>query len=191
MYVPRLVLAWGAEIDDHYLGQSRCVARNRTYRRIAFVASATVRVSIDPSALREIEWRQYALRFALGGLATVAAGLIAKAFGPIFGGFFLAFPAIFPAGATLIAKRERQKKAKKGLRGDRRGREAAALDASGAVLGAIALMGFAALIWRAIPVHAPAFVLILSAVLWLAVSIGLWWLSEQDSRVRRLCRRQG
>lgn len=148
-----------------------------------------MRVSLDPSALRGIEWRQYALRFALGGLATVVAGLVAKAFGPIFGGLFLAFPAIFPAGATLIAKREEQKKAKKGLDGERRGREAAALDASGTTLGAVALMGFAALLWLTIS-HRPVYVLILSALLWLGVSIGLWWLSEQDSWIRRRRRRQ-
>ncbi len=52
----------------------------------------------------------YAIRFLFGGLITVAAGIIAKRFGPGIGGLFLAFPAIFPASATLIEKHEKEKK---------------------------------------------------------------------------------
>ena len=44
------------------------------------------------------------------GLITAVAGIIAKQFGPGIGGLFLAFPAIFPASATLIEKHEKQKK---------------------------------------------------------------------------------
>jgi hypothetical protein len=40
----------------------------------------------------------------LGGVVTVVAGLLAKHYGPVFGGLFLAFPAIFPASATLVDK---------------------------------------------------------------------------------------
>ena len=49
---------------------------------------------------------------------TVLAGVIAKKFGPVVGGLFLAFPAIFPASATLIEKHERERKERKGLKGD-------------------------------------------------------------------------
>jgi len=38
---------------------------------------------------------------------TVIAGLIAFRFGPVVGGLFLAFPAIFPASATLIERHGR------------------------------------------------------------------------------------
>ena len=88
-------------------------------------------VKIKFSALRDTHWHEYALRFGLGGLATVCTGLIAEAFGPAAGGLFLAFPAIFCASATLIEKHERDRKEKAGLPGKRRGQQAAALDAHG------------------------------------------------------------
>ena len=104
-------------------------------------------VRLNPSALRDIRWYQYVIRFALGGAMTVIAGLIASRFGPVVGGLFLAFPAIFPASATLIEKHERERKEKAGLAGGRRGKEAAALDAAGAVLGSVGLAAFAVVIW--------------------------------------------
>jgi hypothetical protein len=69
-------------------------------------------------------------RFGLffGGLITAIAGVIAKQFGPAVAGLFLAFPAMFPASATLIEKHEKQKKEKKGLHGAQHGREAASMD---------------------------------------------------------------
>jgi hypothetical protein len=73
---------------------------------------------------------------------TVIAGLIASRFGAIVGGLFLAFPAIFPASATLIERHVRERKEKTGLRGARRGNEAAALDAAGAVVGSFGLAAF-------------------------------------------------
>jgi len=75
------------------------------------------------SALMDTKWHEYALRFGLGGFATVATGLIASKFGPVTGGLFLAFPAIFCASATLVEKHERERKQKAGLRGERRGRK--------------------------------------------------------------------
>jgi hypothetical protein len=84
-------------------------------------------------------------RFGLffDGLITPIAGVIAKQFGPAVGGLFLAFPAIFPASATLIEKHEKQKKEKRGLHGVPRGREAASMDAAGAAMGSIGLLQFA------------------------------------------------
>ena len=61
-------------------------------------------VRIKVSALWDTHWHEYALRFGLGGLATVRTGLIAEVFGPATGGLFLAFPAVFCASATLIEK---------------------------------------------------------------------------------------
>jgi hypothetical protein len=60
---------------------------------------------------------------------------------------FLAFPAIFCASATLIEKHERERKERAGVRGTRRGKEAAALDAAGAALGSFGLLAFGAAIW--------------------------------------------
>jgi hypothetical protein len=61
-------------------------------------------VQFKPSALGQTRWYEYLVRFVLGGAMTVVAGLIAARFGPVIGGLFLAFPAIFPASATLIEK---------------------------------------------------------------------------------------
>jgi hypothetical protein len=83
----------------------------------------------------------------LGGAMTLVAGLIAARFGPVIGGLFLAFPAIFPASATLIEKHVRERKEKAGLPGGWRGKEAAALDAVGAALGSFGLAAFGLLIW--------------------------------------------
>ena len=62
------------------------------------------------SALTQGHWYEYLIRFGLGGVTTVLAGLIAVRWGPVIGGLFLAFPAIFPASATLVEKHEREKK---------------------------------------------------------------------------------
>ena len=69
-----------------------------------------MKISLDLSALGKTKWYEYALRFAFGGAITVAAGLIANKWGPGVGGLFLAFPAIFPASATLVEKHEKTKK---------------------------------------------------------------------------------
>jgi hypothetical protein len=132
-------------------------------------------VQLNLSALRETRWYEYLIRFALGGAMTVIAGLITDHFGPIVGGLFLAFPAIFPASATLIEKHERERKEKIGLAGARRGREAAALDAAGATLGSLGLAVFALIIWLLIELI-PFLALVLATVAWLAVAVLAWWL---------------
>jgi len=88
-------------------------------------------VKFNPTALREIKLHEYLTRFALGGITCVATGLIAQKFGPIVGGLFLAFPAIFPASATLVEKHELERKAEAGIAFSLRGRLSAALDARG------------------------------------------------------------
>jgi uncharacterized protein DUF3147 len=130
-------------------------------------------VQLNLSALREARRNEYLIRFALGGAMTVIAGLIADYFGPIVGGLFLAFPAIFLASATLIEKHERERKEKIGLAGARRGREAAALDAAGTTLGSIGLAVFALIIWLLIELT-PFFALVLATVIWLAVAVLAW-----------------
>src|SRR3981081_2873096 len=110
-----------------------------------------MKVSLDPSAFGRTKWYEYVLRFAFGGAITVAAGLIAKKWGPGVGGLFLAFPAIFPASATLVEKHEKEKKQQHGLDGTIRGREAAGLDAAGAAIGSIGLVAFSVAAWRLIP----------------------------------------
>jgi hypothetical protein len=126
------------------------------------------------SALKTVTWRDYALRFALGGLATVATGLIAGFYGPMTGGLFLAFPAIFCASATLIEKHERQRKQRAGLSGARRGQEAAALDSSGAALGSFGLLAFAAFIRILLPAAGTALAFAGAIAAWVLVSVSLW-----------------
>jgi hypothetical protein len=132
-------------------------------------------VKVRLSALRDTHWHEYALRFGLGGLATVGTGLIAEAFGPAAGGLFLALPAIFCASATLIEKHERDRKEKAGLPGKRRGQQAAALDAMGAAIGSFGLLAFAVIMWT-LPGHMePLPVFTAAGTAWLLVSVSLWW----------------
>src|ERR1044072_2730492 len=79
-------------------------------------------VGVKLSHLKEGHWYEYAIRFVLGGLATVCAGLIAQSYGALTGGLFLAFPAIFTASATIVEKHERQRKARQGVLGNERGK---------------------------------------------------------------------
>ena len=131
-------------------------------------------ITIDLDGLRRTKWHEYAVRFVFGGLITAVAGLIAHRYGPGVGGLFLAFPAIFPAGVTLVEKHETQKKKDAGLKGVVRGRQAAALDAAGAALGSIGLAVFAVTVWQFLTRYSPAVVLFCAALLWLVAS-GLSW----------------
>ena len=130
-------------------------------------------VRFDLSAIRQGQWYEHLIRFVLGGLATVLAGVIAALAGPFWGGLFLAFPAIFCASSTLIEKHERRKKEIKNLQGTRRGQQAAALDAFGAMLGSFGMAAFAltVLFGRSI---SPPIVLGLAAVSWLFIAIVVW-----------------
>jgi hypothetical protein len=100
-------------------------------------------VRLSTSSLKDGRWYEYIIRFALGGLATVFTGLISGRYGPSVGGLFLALPAIFCASATLIESHERRRKREAGMAGERRGRQAAALDAAGAALGSLGMLAFA------------------------------------------------
>ena len=131
-------------------------------------------IRINPSALKETKWHEYALRFVTGGIITVIAGIIAQKWGPEIGGLFLAFPAIFPASATLIEKHERQRKQEKGLHGEKRGTDAAAIDALGAAMGAIGLVAFAGICWWLIPRYQALLALGDATIIWLLISFSVW-----------------
>ena len=111
---------------------------------------------------------------------TVAGGLIARQWGPVLGGLFQAFPANFPASATLSESHEMQRKRQIGRDGRNRGRKAAALDALGATLGAIGLAAFAMVLWRFLPAHSSWAALALAVAAWAVVS-GLLWILRKRS----------
>src|SRR5215469_3292216 len=139
-------------------------------------------VNFDFSALKRTRWYEYALRFFFGGAITVATGLIAKHFGPVFGGLFLAFPAIFPASATLVEKHEIEKKRSARIVDNARGRKAAALEARGAAVGTLGLSGFAIALWRLLPESNAALALVTALTVWLALSVVLWRLNRVHYR---------
>jgi uncharacterized membrane protein (GlpM family) len=139
-----------------------------------------VRIEANFSSLKQTTLREHVVRFVLGGAVTVAAGLIARHWGPVIGGLFLAFPAIFPAGATLIEQHEVKRKREIERDGRRRGREAAALDALGAALGAMGLVAFAVVLWRFLPGHSSSAALGLAVAAWASVSGLLWALRRRS-----------
>jgi hypothetical protein len=133
-----------------------------------------MRIQVDLSTLAQTQWHDYAVRFLFGGLITTLAGIITKEFGPGIGGLFLAFPAIFPASATLIEKHEKEKKESLGLKGEARGRIAASIDAAGSSMGSIGLVVFALVVSQFISRGRAWIVLGGATVLWLGVSAAIW-----------------
>ena len=104
-------------------------------------------VDVNFASLKSTKPHEYALRFLFGGIVTVTAGIIARRIGPGIGGLFLAFPAIFPASATLIEITRNSASSKQVTTGPveaarRRPR------CRRAFLGALALLLFAFVIYR-------------------------------------------
>ena len=145
-----------------------------------------MRVAIDLSRLKGTRWYEFVVRFVFGGLITVIAGAIAKEWGPAIGGLFLAFPAIFPASATLVEKRERQRKRRRGLHGEKRGIDAAAGDAAGAAIGSVGLLAFAAICWWFIPRYSPGLALAAATLTWSFLAGSIWFLRKRHCRLNGL-----
>src|ERR1700732_2417411 len=119
--LPHLSFSFGS--PQHWESGSFCSDRD------------SMSVTVKFASLKQTKWHEYAVRFIFGGLTTMATGIIAKKFGPGIGGLFLAFPAIFPASATLMEKHELERKRRAGLHGELRGMDAAGVDAAGAAMG--------------------------------------------------------
>src|SRR6202050_3710175 len=111
----------------------------------------SLNISVNLSALRHAKWYQFALRFLFGGAICVLAGIVANKYGPTVGGLFMAFPAIFPASATLLENEQQEKKERAGLQGAIRGRKVAGVDAAGAAMGSIGMMAVGAVVWGLLP----------------------------------------
>ena len=131
-------------------------------------------IRMDLASLKETKPHEYALRFLFGGICTVLAGLIAKRYGPGLGGLFLAFPAIFPASASLIEGHEMKRKEQHGFDGTKRGRLAASIDAVGASLGCLGLLAFAFTLWIGLPQFNALCILIIATTMWLGISALVW-----------------
>lgn len=136
--------------------------------------ASVLKIEINIAALGRSKWYEYLVRFAFGGLIAALAGLIAKHYGPGIGGLFLAFPAIFPATATLLESHEKQKKERAGRSGSFRAREIAGADAAGAAMGSLGLMVFAGIVWKCLTRFPIAPVLVVATVAWLLVSVAIW-----------------
>ena len=136
-------------------------------------------IGVSFSKLRENTPGEFFSRFVFGGAVTVVASLIAKRFGPVIGGLFLAFPGIFPAAVSMTEKHAEKRKAEKGAVGTRFGRAEASVEAAGASAGALGLAAFAFVLWKGLPAHSLLPVLLAACAAWLILSFALWWLRER------------
>jgi uncharacterized membrane protein (GlpM family) len=100
------------------------------------------------------------VRFCFGAAVSLVAGIVSLALGERAGGILLAFPAILPATLTLIEKEESER--------------AAEDDDVGAVMGATGLVAFGLAAWLLLGRLPAAVALLLAAVCWLAVAVGLY-----------------
>jgi hypothetical protein len=122
-------------------------------------------LGLDPAKLRHVSIRAWLLRLAFGGLVTTLAGLVGAAYGPAVGGLFLAFPSISMASLTLIQRQE--------------GKNAAGIDALGASMGGLGLLGFGLVVWVLAPRESAALTLIAATCVWLLLSTSLWLASRR------------
>jgi hypothetical protein len=116
------------------------------------------RPSFSLSRLREVGFRELAIRFLAGGLTSIAAGAVTLAFGSRVGGILLAFPAILAASLTLIAQEEDSAEARE--------------DARGAVIGGLALATFAIVAAVTLGKLNPAIALALATAGWFGIALG-------------------
>jgi len=141
-----------------------------------------VNVRLDTSALKHSHWYGHLLRFVLGGAITVAAGLVAKAFGPAVGGLLLAFPAILPA-ALILLERSQNEQAPPPRRGAR-GRRAVLLAAAGAAMGGLGLVVFALVAWAGLGRTWTPLALAAATLAWAVVAVAAWTVRQRMARRR-------
>ena len=118
------------------------------------------RPELNPSDIAQHGVKDYAVRFAFGAAIALIAGLLGMWFGPKFGGVFLGFPAILPASLTLIQKKD--------------GKEQAAIDSEGAVLGAVGFVAFAIVVALAVVRLGVVPTVIVALIVWTAVAVALY-----------------
>jgi hypothetical protein len=138
-----------------------------------------MRIGINIAKLREGTPTEYLTRFLFGGAVTVIAALIARRYGPVIGGLFLAFPGIFAPGLSMTETHAIERKARAGAIGTLFARAEASVEAAGASAGALGLSAFAIVLWKGLPTHSLTLILPLAGAAWLLVSVLLWWLRER------------
>ena len=127
-------------------------------------------IGINVAKLREGKPNEYITRFLFGGIITVLATLIAKHYGPILGGIFLAFPGIFAPGLSMTETHAIERKAKAGANGTLFARAEASVEAAGASAGALGLAAFALVLWKGL-----AMAMVYAAIsTWLGLALGRW-----------------
>jgi hypothetical protein len=136
-------------------------------------------IGINIAKLREGKPSEYLTRFLFGGIVTVLAALIARRYGPIVGGLFLAFPGIFAPGLSMTETHAIERKASGGANGTLFARAEASVEAAGASIGALGLAAFALVLWKFLPTHTLTLTLTLAGAAWLVVSVLLWWLRKR------------
>jgi hypothetical protein len=114
---------------------------------------------LNPQGLKDKKPKDYLVRFIFGASISAAAALIGLKL-PLFGGMFMAFPAILPASLTLIERDS--------------GTAEAAIDAEGAIFGALGLFAFALVAAFGIKPLGPVPALIGAAIAWLVVALGTY-----------------
>jgi len=114
--------------------------------------------------------KKYLTRFVFGAGIAATAAVVGALFGPKVGGVLLAFPAILPASLTLIERKE--------------GRHEAKVDATGALLGSLALIGFAGVAAFALARLSPWIALALACAAWAVIAGGLYVLMVRLPRRR-------
>jgi hypothetical protein len=119
-------------------------------------------------------WYEYAIRFVLGGVATVITGIIGKQFGPVIGGLFLAIPSILYATATLIRKHETEKKKEHGVPVGERAEYAVAVDTLGTALGGFGLIAFAVAVWKLLKTLGLVQTLCVATFTWIVIGLLTW-----------------
>jgi len=97
-----------------------------------------------------------------------------------------AFPAIFPASATLL---EANQKEKRRLCGSERAKKMVGLDAAGAAYGGVGLFGFAMVVRAFIARHGAWWVLPVATITWLLISFTLWSARRSPRRLLTRFRR--
>jgi hypothetical protein len=138
-----------------------------------------MRLNLRFDSLKQTKPAEYVSRFVFGGLVTVLAGFVADRFGPVIGGLFLAFPGIFPAGVSLVEKHKTLRETAQGKRGTRSARGQASVEATGASVGTLGLMGFALVLWQGLPMHNFLSMLFTAGGVWIGLSWLFWWIRER------------